>query len=119
MKPNKITICSTCDYGVNYSVDGLLKQLRNSIDASKLSDHFDIETVECLGACETPVTIAFQGKDKACFVFSGIDPDKDLKDIIATSETYLKAPKGWIEDARSCGRLRELLRSRVPAFGSD
>ena len=86
MKPNKITICSTCDYGLNHSVDGFLKQLNNSISDSKLSDHFDIETVECLGACETPVTIAFHGKDKACFVFSGIDTDKRLYKSLRTIE---------------------------------
>lgn len=117
MKPNKITICSTCDYGENNSADGFLKLLENSVNHANLSEYFDIQTVECLGACETPITFALQGSGKACFVFSGVNPETDLPDIMSTSQAYLNASKGWIEDARSCGRLRTLLRSRVPAFG--
>jgi len=70
----------------------------------------------CFGACDAPVSLSLQAPDRATYLFSGVDPDADATDIVATVRAYLDAPQGWIEDARPCGRLRHCLVGRVPAL---
>ena len=57
-----------------------------------------------------------QAKGRASYVFSDIDLKKNAKDIAQTCQVYLTVPKGWIEDAHPCGRLRYCLRARIPAL---
>lgn len=69
----------------------------------------------CMNGCAKPVSMGLQADGLATCFFAGVDPDADAEDIISTIQTYLDAPKGWIEDARPCGRLRFCLVGRVPA----
>ena len=94
-------------------------RIEKALNESGLSDLFEVSSVECMGACESPVAVAIQGQGRATYLFAGVDPENDVQDMIATCRTYLGSPNGWIEDARACGRLRELLRSRVPALNAD
>ena len=118
MKSNKIIVCATCsppdetDTAVTQGLD----DIANALDEAGLADHFSIETVDCMGACEEPSALALQGAGRATYLFCGLNPANDAADIAKTCATYLKAEAGWIEDARSCGRLRDCLRARVPAF---
>lgn len=70
---------------------------------------------DCLGPCDGPVALALDGEGRASYVFAGVSLPEDLDDLRATCRAYLHCPAGWIEDARPCGRLRFLLRARVPA----
>ena len=70
----------------------------------------------CFSGCAEPTALALQGQGRASYVFSGLDVVADADDIAATCKTYLDSPKGWIEDARPCGRLRMCLRARIPAL---
>lgn len=76
----------------------------------------DVAYAECLGCCATPVAIALQGDGLASYVFAGLTGIEDIGDIVATCRTWRDSPDGWIEDARACGRLRHLLRARLPAL---
>jgi len=49
-------------------------------------------------------------------VFSGVDLNHDATDVVRTCQAYLESHKGWIKDARPCGRLRHKLRAKVPAL---
>lgn len=60
--------------------------------------------------------MALQSTGRATCFFAGVDPQADVADIVSTIRAYLDAPKGWIEDARPCGRLRFCLVGRVPAL---
>jgi len=46
----------------------------------------------------------------------GIEMARDAEDLVKTCKLYLEAHKGWIKDARPCGRLRHKLRTRIPAL---
>ncbi len=48
-----------------------------------------------------------------------VSHEADRSDIVATVRHYLSSPKGWIEDARPCGRLRFCLTGRVPPISSE
>jgi len=121
MKANRILICSTCrpDGGAKpHPPETLRAQITGAIAAAGLDHAIDVGCVACMGACEAPMALAFQGKARATLVFAGVRPDDDMADIVSTCRAYLDAPAGWIEDARACGRLRLLLRARVPAIDS-
>lgn len=81
-----------------------------------LADTVSVERGPCMGSCETPITIALQGADRASYVFSGIKPDQDMADIVNTCRLYTDSPGGQILDARPCGRLRHCLRANIPPF---
>lgn len=87
-----------------------------SIDEAGLSDTIAVERGPCMGSCETPITIALQGRERTSYVFSGVKPDQDMTDIINTCRLYADSPGGQILDARPCGRLRNLLRAQIPPF---
>lgn len=74
-----------------------------------------VESAPCLERCDAPVAMTLQREGGAGYVFSGIRPNADTHDIIATCRAYLNSPGGWIEDARPCGRLRFCLSARLPA----
>ncbi len=86
-----------------------------ALTAAKLSRPFHVAMTDCLGACEAPITVALQGEGMASYVFSGLSGAEDVPDLVETCRLYAESPQGWIEDARRCGRLRHLLRARLPA----
>lgn len=73
---------------------------------------------ECLNCCAAPVALGIQGAGRASYVFAGVVPETDAGDLVATLRAYLAAPRGWIADARPCGRLRSLLRARLQPPGA-
>jgi len=123
MTPNRILVCSTCvlDGEVTGTTTSEMfrAQIARAIHDVGLDSQFEVGCVACMGACEEPVAMAIQGHGRGTYLFAGLNPETDITDIISTCRTYLDVPKGWIEDARPCGRLRDLLRSRVPAMDAD
>ena len=109
-----ICICNTCAPAASVTVSRL--RLMAAIGAAGLNDTVSVSTAACLGACQTPSSVALQGQGRATYLFSGVSFDTDIDDLIATCRTYLEAPDGWIEDARPCGRLRSCLRARIPVM---
>ncbi|MCV0424719.1 MAG: DUF1636 domain-containing protein [Roseibium sp.] len=107
---NRIVVCSSCKGDLQPD----LEALRRSLDEAGIK--FDVVQTECMGACEQPISVAIQGQGRATCLFAGLTFPDDIADIVATARTYLAADRGWIEDARSCGRLRFCLRARIPAL---
>lgn len=115
----RLLLCRTCQPETGSRTEAALAALGEALAAAGLGpETLALATVDCMGACEQPVSLALQGQDRATFVFSGVQLPDDIDDIVATAQTYLEAKDGWIEDARSCGRLRFCLRARVPAMKS-
>lgn len=109
----KILLCSTCSTA-DYPNDRAV--LAATFRGADLPSEVEIVAVDCLGGCDSPASIGFQAKDMATYVFSGVDVQSDADDIVAAYQTYLRSKDGWIENAQSCGRLRHLLRARIPAL---
>lgn len=112
----RVLICSSCagerdQLAERQAVSGALR-------AAGLGGRVEIAEHACFSGCNEPTVVAVQGENLASYVFSGIDPVADADDIAATCRTILNSPHGWIEDARSCGRLRLCLRARIPALQS-
>lgn len=112
-QPVTLLLCATCD-GADRSADrGAVEQ---ALDERGLAEFVRVAMVDCMGACESPVSLGLQGVGRASYVFAGVQPQRDGADIARTCQTYLDAPAGGIEDARGCGRLRDCLRARLPAI---
>ncbi|MCX2721471.1 DUF1636 domain-containing protein [Roseibium salinum] len=112
---NRIVICRTCKNGPS-GAESRVADLAQALRDNHLDHAFSIETADCMGACEQPISLALQGEGRATYLFAGLSIPDDIEDIVATGRTYLDAENGWIEDARPCGRLRFCLRARVPAL---
>lgn len=108
-----LRLCTTCE-GDGFG-DGK-RAIEAALDDLELKKNVKIKRVACLGACETPRALAMQSEGRASYVFSDLDLEKNAKDIAQTCQVYLSVPKGWIEDAHPCGRLRYCLRARIPAL---
>lgn len=103
-----VHLCSTCRAGPLPLADLAAALLDAGIDA-------ELRAHPCLNVCAAPVALSLQGRGRATCLFSGVDPEADRDDIIATIRAWQAAPAGWIDDARPCGRLRHRLVGRVPA----
>lgn len=117
-KPGKIVLrlCSTCK---DPSADNGFEQLEAAIADAGLPQPVELAPHACMNGCSAPVTMAVQGQGRATCFFTGIDVKADRADIISTLRAYIRSPRGWIEDARDCGRLRYCLVGRVPALTDD
>lgn len=93
-----------------------LCDLRRSIETAFSPGQVQVVAQSCMNGCATPVSMGLQSAGRATYFFAGVDPKADTDDIVSTVRAYLDAPKGWIEDARPCGRLRVCLVGRVPAL---
>lgn len=111
----RLLICDSCAGSRNREAERQAVQTALA-EAGLQPDQITVADHGCFSGCAAPVSLALQGQGMASYVFAGVDVVADAGDIAATCRTYLNAPKGWIEDARPCGRLRMCLRSRIPAF---
>lgn len=115
MQPVTLLLCATCE---GAGREGDQQAISAALAQAGLADQVNLDMVECMGACEKPVTLGLQGAGRASYVFAGVRPQQDADDIARTCATYLAAQAGLIKDARPCGRLRDCLRARLPALVS-
>ena len=104
-----LRLCSECD-GPPWA------SLRAALADAQFAAPVDLLPHPCMNGCARPVSMALHGAGRATCFFAGVDPAADAGDIVETLHAYIAAPRGWIEDARPCGRLRECLVGRVAAI---
>ena len=108
-----MVICDTCAAkGVAPVGAAWADQLSVAVADSGLD--IDVLTTSCLNMCDTPLSFALQGPQKATYLFTGVDPEADTQDMLALLRLYSNAHDGWIIEARAAGRLRLCLQGRVP-----
>lgn len=110
-RAHRLLICAGCAPASSFAV-----HIETALAAAGLATDIEVMATECLGVCVAPAAIGLQGHGKASYVFAGVAGEDDIADIVATCRLYLDSAGGWIEDARPCGRLRHLLRARLPAL---
>ena len=105
-------VCSAC---LPEDQKQALSCVADAASNSALNSRVQIKSISCGDTCKSPARLWMQSERGAAYTFDGIDLITDQADILATAATYLDSPKGWIEDARPCGRLRFCLTARIPA----
>lgn len=116
MAIHKILVCETClaENGVAAGRD-FVQALKAAMAQDEAFINADVQTSACMSMCAEPVSVGFRAEGKAVYLFAGIDPARDLEDTLAFTKLYLESPDGWIEDARTAGRLRFCLKGRLPS----
>ena len=101
---DRITICAACREGAG-------RRLAERLAGAGLQ----VRLADCLSACGSPLALAVTGEGKATYLFAEVDPEAQAGEVVAFMGLYGVAPKGKVEDARACGRLRFCLRGRIAA----
>ena len=101
---DRITVCASCR-------EGAWLRLAEDLSGAGL----EVRLTECLSACGSPLALAVTGEGKASYLFAEVDPEAQAEEVVTFMALYGTAPKGDVEDARPCGRLRFCLRGRIPA----
>jgi predicted metal-binding protein len=112
---NRLLICATCERTAGQTGRHDCATLRGALKLAGLSDQIEVEATPCLGGCVSPVNISLQGQGRGSYVFDGLDIKASEVEIIKLCQMYLELDRGWIEDARPLGELRNHLRARIPA----
>ncbi len=110
----RLLICNSCSGTRDHAAEK--QAVQAALTRAGVEDQVVQTDHACFSSCDEPTALALQSEERASYVFSGIKVVADADDIAATCKTYLNSPKGWIEDARPCGRLRMCLRARIPAL---
>ncbi|MCE8537476.1 DUF1636 family protein [Ruegeria pomeroyi] len=118
MSDMRLSLCSSCQGERDRDQGAERAALAEALARAGLSGRVELVEHACFGACATPVALALQGPGQASYVFSDLDVVADADDIAATCRVYLDSPGGWIADARPCGRLRQCLLARIPAYST-
>ena len=106
-----VFVCTTCaEIGGDPKGAALVEDLRGRLAGL---GEFEVRGQECLNVCDKPTALAFRAEGKAAYLFAGVAPE-DGADVEAFARLYADASDGWIEDARSAGRLRFCLVGRIP-----
>ncbi len=113
---NRLLVCATCERTDGQTARQDAAQLRGALKLAGLSDQIEVDAVPCLGGCVAPANISLQGVGRATYVFDGLDVKTSEGEIITLCQMFLERDKGWIEDARPLGDLRNHLRARVPTL---
>ncbi len=102
----------------------LIERLRTALAAAgeEIPEAFTVSGVACMAGCSRPCTVAYQGQDKASYLFGDLDPATDVDDLIAFAKQYAYLHDGWCSSVDRPGKLRTATLARVPAlpaYGDD
>ena len=113
---NRLLVCATCERESDVTARQDCATLRSAIKLAGLGDHIEVEATPCLGGCVHAVNISLQGEKRGTYVFDGLDIKASETEIVKLCQLFLELKKGWSEDARSLGELRNRLRARIPTM---
>ena len=74
-----------------------------------------VRTVQCLGVCKRPATVAISAQDGYTFVFGDLDPQSGPAAIAAFVKSYREADYGFVPWAARPELLRSRLVARIPS----
>ena len=75
-----------------------------------------VRTVQCLGVCKRPVTVAISAQEGYTFVFGDLDPQSGPAAIAAFVKAYQRADYGFVPWAARPDLLRSRLVARIPSL---
>ena len=117
---HRIVVCSLCRDSVAglRSGEDLCADLLSRLSISgKSASSFAIETVDCMAGCARPLTVAFQAKGKASYLFGSIDRGTDAGALVEFARLYASLADGWCNSGQRPPRLAGKTLARIPASG--
>ena len=111
---HRLLVCATCERPEGETARRDCAVIRGALTKAGLNEAIEVEATPCLGGCVAPVNISLQGEGRGSYVFDGLDIKTSEAEIVKLCQMYLDLDRGWIEDARPLGELRNHLRARIP-----
>lgn len=109
-------VCTTCKMGQPIADDAPRPgaRLLAALLASGTPEGLRILPVECLSACDHGCNIAISGPGRWSYVYRGLDPDRDVTDILAGAIAYAATPDGIVPWRERPVIFRKQSLARIP-----
>jgi len=99
LRPTIVAVCTTCgdELGTPQSKAQcpgslLLRALERRVAEAGLP--LTVEGVPCMAVCDQSVTVAFQAADAWSYVIGGVDPDRDVDDLVSVAMAIARSEYG-------------------------
>lgn len=114
-----VFVCVACRQSDDADIrpgQSLLDELRARLSASE-REIIAIESVECLGVCKRPCTVALAGEDKWTYVIGDLDAEGDVDELIDLARRFAASANGIVPWKERPNAFRKGVVSRVPPLG--
>jgi predicted metal-binding protein len=115
--PAVISVCSTCRAGASNDAPRPGAQLCEEMNRM-FQGHVQkvlVRSVQCLGVCNRPVTVAVSAPNGYTFVFGDLDPQNGPAAIAEFTRLFQSADYGFVPWAQRPEVLRTRLVARIPS----
>ncbi len=112
-----VSVCATCRVASSSDVPRIGEVMLAALTPvlqDRLPDVL-VRTVQCLGVCKRPATVAISAQEGYTFVFGDLDPQTGPDAIAAFVKSYRDADYGFVPWAARPELLRSRLVARIPS----
>jgi predicted metal-binding protein len=115
--PAVISVCITCRAGTSNYARSPGALLRDELDRMLPSQPQKVllRSVQCLGVCKRPATVAISAPNGYTFVFGDLDPQSGPPAIVEFARLFQTADYGFVPRAQRPEALRAHLVARIPS----
>jgi predicted metal-binding protein len=112
-----VSVCATCRASSTEvpRVGELMLAALTPVSQDQVPDVV-VRTVQCLGVCKRPATVAVSAQEGYTFVFGDLDPQSGPAAIATFVKSYRVADYGFVPWAARPELLRSRLVARIPSI---
>jgi predicted metal-binding protein len=112
-----VSVCATCRAASSPEVPHVGELMLATLAPVLQEQAPDVvlRTVQCLGVCKHPATVAISAQDGYTFVFGDLDPQSGPAAIAAFVKSYRNSDYGFVPWAARPELLRSRLVARIPS----
>ncbi len=95
----------------------LIQKLNEAVSQARASgadDIFEVFGIACMAGWSRPRTVACLAVGRASYLFSDIDPDRDIPSLVAFAAQYRPSEDGGARSTERPGGLRNKTLARLP-----
>jgi predicted metal-binding protein len=89
-----VTICTRCDEGKSGDGDRLYERIRKLRKELDLKEVFELDEVQCLGLCDSPCNVMFEGKKRSTYVRTNLHAKRDAEAVVKAACAYAELEPG-------------------------
>lgn len=120
-EPITVFVCVACRKdgdADNRPGEALLGELRARLSPAD-RETIAMESVECLGVCKRPCTVALSGRDKWTYVIGDISAEGEVDELIDSARRFAASANGIVPWKERPNAFRKGVVARVPPLGAS
>jgi predicted metal-binding protein len=94
----------------------LLNQLQHLVQDWELRDHFSIQAVECMSACNRSCVVAFAAEGKVTYLFGDLASDASISAVLECASKYYAKQDGLLPWSERPEPLKKGILARIPSL---